>query len=89
MCPAGPARHPVHHHGARPAHADTTGKPVGQSGINVLLNPRNDIQDCLTCILRHRKGFIVTGVSAATTYRYFYFSNRPGHVGSQSLLDPP
>ena len=58
MGAAGPARRSVHHHRARPTHPHAAGKPVAQGWIDVLLNPRDNIQDRLIIFGRNLEGFV-------------------------------
>src|SRR6185436_423762 len=53
MRPAGPARHAVHHHRARAAHADPAGEAIGERRIERALDVGNDVEHGLARLARH------------------------------------
>ena len=53
MRPAGPARTTIHHHGARPAHANAAGKAIGKAWVQFALDMCHHIQYGLIVARRH------------------------------------
>src|SRR5204863_8263068 len=53
MGAAGPARHAIHAHRARAAHADAAGEAVGERGIEPALDVRHDVEHRLARVARH------------------------------------
>ena len=56
---AGPAWNAVDHHRAGTTHANPAGKTITEAGIEMTLNPGDNIEDRLTRLLRHLELFKV------------------------------
>src|SRR5258706_5174761 len=56
MGPTGPARRAVDRHRARAAHPDAAGIAVRERRVELALDVRDDVKDCLARITRHFEG---------------------------------
>lgn len=75
---AGPARLPVHRHGAGAAHSDAAGKTVRQGGVDVALDVSHDGDHGLALAPGHAIG-LVASVAAAAPERDLQFRGRLPH----------
>ena len=71
---AGPARDAVNHHRAGTAHANPTGKAVTEAGIEMTLDPGDNIENRLARLLRYLKLFKVATRRCTSPYADSYRS---------------